>query len=201
MRAGSGSTGSICFWASRIRIHSSVVWIRIRLWPRIRILLSASKNSKKNLDTYCFVTSFGLFIFENDVNVPSKSNKQKNILQNLFFVGILKVSDENSRIRIHTKMSWIRNTGKNCWALVLLNWSVLWIRIRWNRNYLVSWIIIRIRTSELRFRFQILIIFRRYKEISENVQYLTLIIWFTTYIGQVFLQMAQKCPGRIRICD
>jgi hypothetical protein len=24
----------------------------------------ASKNSKKNLDSYCFVTSFGLFIFE-----------------------------------------------------------------------------------------------------------------------------------------
>jgi hypothetical protein len=28
------------------------------------ILLSSSKNSKKNLDSYCFVTSFGLFIFE-----------------------------------------------------------------------------------------------------------------------------------------
>ncbi len=34
-----------------------------------------------------------------------------------FFVGILKVTDENSRIRIqiriHTKMSWIRNTDKS----------------------------------------------------------------------------------------
>jgi hypothetical protein len=39
-----------------------------------------------------------------DVNVPSKSNKN-------FFVGVLKASDENGRIRIHTKMSWIRNTG------------------------------------------------------------------------------------------
>ncbi len=28
------------------------------------ILPSSSKNSKKNLDSYCFVTSFGLFIFE-----------------------------------------------------------------------------------------------------------------------------------------
>ncbi len=37
----SGSTGSTCFWA-----------------PWIRILLSLSKNSKKNLDFYCFVTSF-----------------------------------------------------------------------------------------------------------------------------------------------
>jgi hypothetical protein len=27
------------------------------------VLLSSSKNSKKNLDSYCFVTSFGLFIF------------------------------------------------------------------------------------------------------------------------------------------
>ncbi len=55
----SGSTGSTCFWASRIqiRVHLSEVWIRIR------ILLSSSRNSKKNLDFYCFVTSFWLFIF------------------------------------------------------------------------------------------------------------------------------------------
>jgi hypothetical protein len=44
-RYGSGS-GSTCFWTSRIRI-----------------LLSSSKNSKKNLDFFCLVTSFGLFIF------------------------------------------------------------------------------------------------------------------------------------------
>ena len=35
---------------------------------------------------------------KNDVNVPSKSNKQKNFFLNLFFVGVLKVNDENSRI-------------------------------------------------------------------------------------------------------
>jgi hypothetical protein len=58
---GSESTGSICFWASRI-------------------LLSTSKNGKKNPDSYCLVTgtSFELFIFEKDVNVPLKSNEQKN---------------------------------------------------------------------------------------------------------------------------
>ncbi len=39
--------GSICFWVSRIRIHLS--WIRI--------LISSSKNSKNNIDSYCFVTS------------------------------------------------------------------------------------------------------------------------------------------------
>ncbi len=49
-------------------------------WIRIRILLSSSKKSKKNLDSYCSATSFWLFIFENwrMVNVPSKSTKQKN---------------------------------------------------------------------------------------------------------------------------
>jgi hypothetical protein len=35
------------------------------------ILLSSSNNSKKNIDSYCFVTSFGLFILKNDVNIPS----------------------------------------------------------------------------------------------------------------------------------
>ncbi len=47
----SGSVRSVCFQASWIRIHQSEAWIRI--------LLSSSKNSKKkNLDSYCFVTSF-----------------------------------------------------------------------------------------------------------------------------------------------
>ncbi len=41
----------------RIRIHYSEVWIRI-------LLVSSTNNSKKNLDSYCFVTSFWLFIFD-----------------------------------------------------------------------------------------------------------------------------------------
>ncbi len=36
-------------------------FILLRAVLRIRILLSPSKNSKKNLDSYCFVTSFWLF--------------------------------------------------------------------------------------------------------------------------------------------
>ncbi len=38
---------------------------------------------------------------------------RKNCVKNLFFAGILKVNDENSRIRIHIKMSWFRNTAFN----------------------------------------------------------------------------------------
>jgi hypothetical protein len=52
--SGSESGGSIYFWASPIRIHWSEKRIRILL--RTRILLSLSKNSKKNIDSYCFVT-------------------------------------------------------------------------------------------------------------------------------------------------
>jgi hypothetical protein len=60
--SGSGST---CFWASwiRIRIHQSEVWIRIRIW----ILLSPSKKSKKNLFSFCFVTSFCTYMYLQEV--------------------------------------------------------------------------------------------------------------------------------------
>ena len=47
------------------------------LW--IRILLSSCKNSKKNLDSYYFVTLFDFLSLKNDVNVPSKTNKQKKL--------------------------------------------------------------------------------------------------------------------------
>ncbi len=38
---------------------------------------------------------------------------QKNFSLNLFFVDVFEVNEENSRIRIRirTKMSWIRNTA------------------------------------------------------------------------------------------
>jgi len=42
-----------------------------------------------------FMTSLRLLYLKNDVNVPSKSNKQNY----LFFVGVLKVADEKSRTR------------------------------------------------------------------------------------------------------
>ncbi len=54
-----------------IRIHY--------LEGRIRILLTSSKNTKKNLDFHCFVTSYEFLSLKNDVNVTTKSNKQKNL--------------------------------------------------------------------------------------------------------------------------
>jgi hypothetical protein len=69
------------------------------------------KNNQKNLDSHYFVTLFDFLSFKNDANVPSKSNKQKKCLRNKFFVAILKVIDENSRIRIHLSEAWIRGSG------------------------------------------------------------------------------------------
>jgi hypothetical protein len=51
----------------------------------------------------------------------------KTFLKNYFFVGVLKVNDENSRIRIqiririHTKISWIRNTSLKLFTPIILN--------------------------------------------------------------------------------
>ncbi len=81
-----------------INFRNARFFVTQESYPDPPISKQEYKNSKKNLDSYCFVTFFGLFIFENDENVPSKSNKQKNCL-NQFFVGILKVNAENSRFR------------------------------------------------------------------------------------------------------
>ena len=40
------------------------------------------KNSKKNLDSFYFVTLFDFLSLKNDVNVPSNSNKHKNCVKN-----------------------------------------------------------------------------------------------------------------------
>jgi len=50
---------------------------------------------------------------KNYVNVPSKVISRKNCVKNYFVAGILDVNDAEPQIliRIHPKMSWIRNTA------------------------------------------------------------------------------------------
>jgi hypothetical protein len=43
------------------------------------------QNSKNNLDSYYFVTLFDFLSLKNDVNVPSKSNKQKKLFTKISF--------------------------------------------------------------------------------------------------------------------
>ncbi len=67
-----------------------------------------------------------IFILENDVNVPSKSNKQKNFGKESFFVGVLKVKDENSTIRIRDPRD--HNTAYNylkMWNMHIMAWNYL----------------------------------------------------------------------------
>jgi hypothetical protein len=40
----------------------------------------SSKNSSKNLDSYGFLLLYEFLSLKNDVNVPSKSNKQRTTL-------------------------------------------------------------------------------------------------------------------------
>jgi hypothetical protein len=75
--------GAVLRIRTRIRIHR--IHMNWAPWFRIRILLSLSKYSKKNLDFYCFVTSFDFLSLKNDVKVPSKSNMQENIFFKLVF--------------------------------------------------------------------------------------------------------------------
>ncbi len=77
--SGSGSTGSgsTCFWASwiRIRIHQSEVGMDPD--PDLDPSITKQKKEEKPWFLLLFVTSFWLFIFENDV--PSISKQQKNL--------------------------------------------------------------------------------------------------------------------------
>ncbi len=82
--------GSISLWASWICIRIPNLFVR----TRIRILLSTSKKWRKTLKSTVLWLLYEFLFLKNDVNVPSKMNKHKNLL---FFVGILKVKVKTKR--------------------------------------------------------------------------------------------------------
>jgi hypothetical protein len=105
---------------------------------------SGSGSEFQNVEIYrCFIPVFRIRIrqirmvlaswpsVKNYVNVPLKSNEQKNFFLNKFFVGVLKVSDENSRIRIriririHWSEARIRGSGSTpkCYEIATLFYS------------------------------------------------------------------------------
>jgi hypothetical protein len=77
--------------------------VRGTVCTRIRNHLLLSKNSKKNLDFYCFVTFFDFLSLKNYVN-GQKVICRKIIKIKFFFVGVLMVNDENSKIRIRIRI-------------------------------------------------------------------------------------------------
>jgi hypothetical protein len=70
-------SGSVCLWTSRIRI-----------------LLSSSKIVRKTLIPTVFWLLYDILSLKNDVNVPSKRNKEKNFWKKITFLVVLKVTDE-----------------------------------------------------------------------------------------------------------
>ncbi len=62
----------------RIRIHRIHMFLGLQD-PDPDPSIIMQKNSKKNLDSLYFVTLFDFLSLKNDVNVPSKSNKQKKL--------------------------------------------------------------------------------------------------------------------------
>ncbi len=88
-------SGSVCFWASRIRHY----------FVRKRILPTTSKKSKKNLDFTFLWLLLSFLSLKIDVNVP-----QKNLEEKLFgWLRYLSFTDEKSRIR--PGMSGVRIRG------------------------------------------------------------------------------------------
>jgi hypothetical protein len=125
-------------WPELFCMYLPVFWIRIRN-PMFLGLLDPhpdpdpsinKQKMKKNLDFYCFVTSFWLFIFEEWCKCTFKRNKHKNLVNKNLFCWhleghwrkeqgpesdlhpdpLVKGTDPRirSRIRILTKMSPIR---------------------------------------------------------------------------------------------
>jgi hypothetical protein len=71
-----------------------------------------AKKVRKTLIPTVLLLLFEFLSLKNYVNVPSKSNKQKNFFLNYrrFFVGLLKVNDENRDPDPHQKIM-DRNIG------------------------------------------------------------------------------------------
>jgi hypothetical protein len=111
---------SVWFWNSRIRSRNLFVWIQIRIW----VLPSTSKKMK-NLDFYCLWLLCDVLSLKNDVNVPSKRIKHKN-LDKFFLLARRRSLTKRARSGAGSvsqsygtddanlyQMSWIRNTALN----------------------------------------------------------------------------------------
>ncbi len=97
---GSGSVGSICFWAS---------WIRILLSESgSRSFFHQAKIVRKTLVFTVLWILFDFLSLKNDVNVPSKSNNNYIIS---FLLAPWRSITKRAGSESPTEMSWIRNTA------------------------------------------------------------------------------------------
>ncbi len=76
---------------------TSTEWIRLEI--RLRILPSSSKNSKKNLDFYCFVTFYDFLSLKNYVNL-SVFRIHIRIFYQCFWASRIRIWIRKSEVRI-----------------------------------------------------------------------------------------------------
>ncbi len=100
----SGSVGSVCFGPPGSGS------INQRHGSGFGSFYHQTKIVRKSLIPTVLLLLFYFLSLKNDLYVPSKSNKQENLIKK-FFVGLLKVNDENWRVRIriqiHYSDAWI----------------------------------------------------------------------------------------------
>jgi hypothetical protein len=96
-------------YSSNVIIFS--VGIRIRKFLDLPDPSIISKNSKKNLDFYCFMTSVRLFIFEELCKCTSVPDPNPDQIRMFLGLPDTLVGGSDPRIRIRTKMSRIRNSN------------------------------------------------------------------------------------------
>ncbi len=63
--------------------------------PESGSVYQQTKIVRKTLIPTVMRLLYDFLSLKNDVNIPSKSTKQKNLEKNYFFVDVLKVTDEN----------------------------------------------------------------------------------------------------------
>ncbi len=101
-RCWSCNKGNLCNHFHYYVFDKPVFWIRTHMFlglPDPDPSIIKQKKVKKTLIPTVLWLFLDFLSLKNDVKVPSKSNKQKNFFIS-FFVGVFKVNNENSRIRI-----------------------------------------------------------------------------------------------------
>jgi hypothetical protein len=124
---GSVSAGSVCFWNLLDREPDPLV----NEVP-IRILLWSSKISKKNLNSYCLVTSLWLFIFEKDVYVASKCiSSVQCIMWQIYRVSLKIIMFKGTVSRdFLLQVLWTAAYTEFLQALCSSSWKICWCLIR-----------------------------------------------------------------------
>ncbi len=122
----------------RIRIRKFRA-TRIPIRWGIRILPSSSKNSKKNLDFYSYVTSLYFLSLKKDVSVPSKSQKIRKNWKIVFVASwrsLTKIAGTRDGYR--SVSHWYGSAYPNPYQNVIGSLTLLATQEYWERDTMLT---------------------------------------------------------------